>query len=102
MPVVIVAEKEIKEGNLSASVKDFLSLLLELSKSNLSILKEIVEIDTTNNRGVKIILRGRKTVCTIGPTKKNFYKLNYSIGLFDMKKMYPDTLEIIDRIGIIK
>ena len=102
MPLIIVTEDEINGKRLSSGLKKFLSLLLELSEDKLSVLEEISEIDLTGMPEAKILLNERRTTITFHPTKKNFYKLNYSVAYFDRIRYYPETMEIVNGLGVLK
>jgi len=101
-PLIIISDAEIIDGEISPELKKFLHLLLEVKYSNLAIFKEISEIDFSNNKKIKLLLKGRRTCITMRAKLENFFKLNYAIGYFDNSMYYPKTLEISDNSVLFK
>jgi hypothetical protein len=102
VPIIIISHEEMKNKMPSARLKHFLSLISNLSKSGLSVMKEINEINYTDIINIKISLKGRRTVFNIKPDKDSFNKLNYAAGYFDRIKYYPHTFTILNDAGILE
>jgi hypothetical protein len=102
MPIIIVAQEEMKNKLISYRLKYFLGFLLNLSKSGLGVMKEIHEINFININNIKVSLKGRRTIFNIKADKDSFNKLNYAAGYFDRIKYYPHTFTILNEAGILE
>ncbi len=102
-PLVIIRASGLNGNMLSSRIKNIVLIIEELRNSSLApLVREINQVEITEESKIKVILNGRKTVFHFRPTEDNFYKLNYSLGYFDRARHYPNHFEIADRSGIIK
>ena len=102
-PLIIIRASDLNDNMLSSRVKKIVLIIEELKNSRLaSLIREINQVEITEESKIKVILNGRKTVFYFRPTEDNFYKLNYSLGYFDKARYYPNNFEIANGSGIIK
>ncbi len=101
-PLIIVSQEDIKGSNISSGLKKFLDMIYNLNKSNLPVMKEIIEMDYTEAYKAKALLKGRRTVFILRPDYEGFNKLNYAVGYFDRIKYYPQTFTMHDGLGILE
>ena len=83
MPLIIVPEGQIKGGEISGKLKEFLKRLSDMKKEFSVLFSRISEIILTEKWETDIHLKGRKTDFIMKPDKDNFRKLNYTVGFFD-------------------
>ncbi len=101
-PLIFIAGQDMGKNGISSRLQSFLRLIYSLQSDNLRIMKEILELDYTDPSNIKGMLKGRRTLFTLKPSREDFNRLNYAVGYFDAVKYYPHALALGDNPGIIK
>jgi hypothetical protein len=101
VPVLNVTAGDIAADAATGRIKGLFSVLARVLGRNRIVYRELSEIHFDGN-GIRVILRGRKTVFTMKPDETGFLRLKYIVGYCDHEEQYPEEINLSGNEVIVR
>jgi hypothetical protein len=101
VPVLNVAAEDIAADAVTGRIKGLFSVLARVRERNLVVYRELSEI-FFDGSGIRVILRGRKTVFAMKPDETGFLRLKYIVGYCDHEGQYPEEINLSGNEVIVR
>ncbi len=101
-PLVIIRGEELKNGAISAKIREFFREMSRMEMEHRGLFAEIDQISLENDNMLEIFLKGRKTTLYLKKEGASFTALKYLLSILDERNYYPGTLRVGGGYGLIE
>jgi hypothetical protein len=101
VPVLNVTAEDIAADAETGRIQGLFSVLARVRVRNRVVYRELSEIYFAGN-GIRVVLRGRKTIFSMKPDETDFLKLRYIVGYCDHEEQYPEEINLSDNEVIVR